>query len=117
MKYINYYRQMRLILIYDLPNVEEEEKRIAQRFHRDIKKLGFSMLQFSVYSKVLQNDTNYKQNLIKLNKIIPKYGSVIIFKVTEKQYQDMQYLTGVKNRFESIVGGRELVIFGGDHSD
>lgn len=114
MNYINYYKQMRLILIYDLPVVEEEERKVYQRFNRDLKKLGFSMLQFSVYSKVLQNDTSYKQLIIRLNRIIPKVGSVIIFKITEKQFQDMQYLTGAKNRYESIVGGRELVIFGGD---
>lgn len=114
MNYINYYKQMRLILIYDLPTVEEEERKIYQKFNKDIKKMGFSMLQFSVYTKVLQNDTSYSQNLIRLNKIIPKKGSIIIFKITEKQFQDMQYLTGTKNRYEALVGGRELVIFGGD---
>lgn len=114
MNYINYYKQMRLILIYDLPTVEEEERKIYQKFNKDIKKMGFSMLQFSVYTKVLQNDTSYSQNIIRLNRIIPKKGSIIIFKVTEKQFQDMLYLTGTKNKYESIVGGRELVIFGGD---
>ncbi len=114
MNYINYYKQMRLILIYDLPTVEEEDRKISQRFSKDIKRLGFNMLQYSVYTKVLQNDTSYKQNIIRLNKIIPKKGSIIVFKVTEKQFQDMQYLTGTMNRYETIVGGKELVIFGGD---
>lgn len=112
--HINYYKQMRLILIYDLPTVEEEDRKIYQRFSKDIKKMGFSMLQFSVYTKVLQNDTAYNQNIIRLNRIIPKKGSIIVFKVTEKQFQDMKYLTGTRNRYEAIVGGRELVIFGGD---
>lgn len=111
---INYYKQMRLILIYDLPVVEEEDRKIYQRFNKDIKKLGFMMLQYSVYSKVLQNDTSYKQNIIRLNNIIPKRGSIIVFKVTEKQFQDMIYLSGVKNRHEAVVGGNELVIFGGE---
>ena len=102
MNYINYYKQMRIILVYDLPVVEDEDRK------------GFIMLQFSVYTKVIQNDTSYKQNLLKLNKIIPKKGSIIVLKVTEKQFQDMKYLTGVKNRQEALVGGRELVIFGGD---
>ena len=114
MKYINYYRQMRLILIYDLPVTEPEDRRIYQKFSNSLKRIGFSMIQFSVYSKVIPNDTTYKQSIIKLNRIIPNKGSVIAFKITEKQYQDMIYLTGVKNRFETIVGGKELVIFGGE---
>jgi hypothetical protein len=26
----------------------------------------------------------------------------------------MQYLSGIRNKYETIVGGNELVIFGGD---
>lgn len=115
--YINYYKQMRLILIYDLPIQEDEDRRIYQRFNKNIKRLGFNMLQFSVYTKVLQNDTSYNQNVIRLNKIIPKKGNIIIFKLTEKQFQNMQYLTGTQNRYETLVGGKELVIFGGDFLD
>ena len=114
MNYINYYKQMRIILVYDLPVVEDEDRKIYHKFNNDINRMGFIMLQFSVYTKVIQNDTSYKQNLLKLNKIIPKKGSIIVLKVTEKQFQDMKYLTGVKNRQEALVGGRELVIFGGD---
>jgi CRISPR-associated protein Cas2 len=105
---------MRLILIYDLPTVEKEDRKIYEKFSKDIKRLGFRMLQLSVYTKVMQNDTSYKQNLIKLNKIIPKKGSIIVFKITEKQFQNMQYLSGIRNKYETIVGGNELVIFGGD---
>ena len=117
MQYVNLYKQMRLILIYDLPVVEENEKRIYSRFHRDITKLGFYMLQYSVYTKVIQNDTSLKQYRSKLEKIVPNAGSVIMIKITEKQYQDMIYLRGEKNQFDVLVGGRELVIFGGDMDD
>lgn len=112
MDYINYYKQMRVLLIYDLPVEEERDRRTYTRFHKNLLSLGFYMLQFSVYTKVIQNDTSYKQLSLKLEKIIPNKGSVITIKITEKQYQDMVYLTGQKNKFDMIVGGKELIIFG-----
>lgn len=112
MDYINYYKQMRIILIYDLPVVQEEDRKIYLRFHKSLITFGFYMLQFSVYTKVIQNDSSFKQLANKLNRIIPNKGNVIILKVTEKQYQDMIYLTGEKNKFDMLVGGKELVVFG-----
>lgn len=114
MEYVNLYKQMRLILIYDLPVDDEIERRSYSRFHRDITRLGFYMLQYSVYSKVIQNDTSFKQYFYKLERIIPKKGSIILLKVTERQYQDMIYLQGEKNKFDILVGGKEFVVFGGD---
>ncbi len=114
MLYINLYRQMRLILLYDLPVKNEDDRKIYNYFHTNIIKLGFYMLQYSIYIKVINNDTSLKQYLYKIEKIIPKKGNIIIMKITEKQYQDMIYLRGEKNKFESIVGGKEFVIFGGD---
>ncbi len=117
MQYINLYKQMRLILIYDLPVYDEENRKIYSKFHRNIIRLGFYMLQYSVYSKVIQNDTSMKQYLFKLERIIPKVGNIVVLKITEKQYQDMIYLRGDKNKFDMLVGGKELVIFGGDYCD
>lgn len=114
MDYINYYKQMRILLIYDLPMEEEKDRRIYNKFHKDIISLGFYMLQFSVYTKVIQNETTFKQQYTKLRKLIPSKGNIIILKITEKQYQDMIYLTGERNKYDLLVGGKELVIFGDD---
>jgi CRISPR-associated protein Cas2 len=114
---ISNYKQMRLLLIYDLPMAEEKDQKIYNKFHNNLKKNGFYMFQYSVYIKVLTNDTAFKQIQIKLQNIIPKKGNIIIFKLTEQQFQNMIYLRGEKNLFEVIVGGKELVIFGGDEYD
>ncbi|HHW68737.1 MAG TPA: CRISPR-associated endonuclease Cas2 [Tenericutes bacterium] len=117
MNYINNYRQMRLILIYDLPTIDEIDRKIYNKFHNQLKKNGFYMLQYSVYIKVLSNDSSFTQIHNKLQKIVPKKGSVIAFKLTEKQFQSMLYLRGEQNLYETIVGGNELVIFKGDEDD
>ena len=102
---------MRIILIYDLPVKEEIDRKIYARFHKSIISLGFYMLQYSVYTKIIQNDSSYKQQITKIEKIIPTKGNIIILRITEKQYQDMTYLTGEKNKYDLLVGGRELVVF------
>lgn len=48
---------------------------------------------------------------------MPDKGHIIIFKITEKQYSEMIYLIGIKNKFETIVGKNELVVFGDDIND
>jgi len=114
MEYVNYYKQMRLLLIYDLPMIDDEDRKIYQRFHNKLISIGFNMLQYSIYSKVVQNDQAYKQLISKINKILPQKGNIAIIKITEKQYEDMIYLRGEQNRFDAIIGGKELIIFGGD---
>lgn len=117
MKYISNYKQMRLILIYDLPMQEDLDRKIYEKFHKKLTTLGFNMLQYSVYSKVIRNDDGYKQIKQKTEEIIPKKGKIIIFKITENQYQNMIYLRGEQNKFDVLVGNKELVVFKGESSD
>lgn len=108
------YRKMRVLIIYDLPMVEADDRRDYSNFVKKLKKEGFYMLQYSVYVKVLVNDSEYKRLIQRIPYIIPKKGNIIILKVTEKQYQDMIYLSGEKNRYDLFVGSKQLILFGGD---
>lgn len=114
---ISDYRKMRALLIYDLPSVEKEDIKEYNRFHKEIQKVGFYMLQFSVYVKVLTNESEYEKITKKVNAIIPKKGSIILIRLTEKQYNEMKYLHGEKNKYDSIVGSNEVIIIGGDVDD
>ena len=104
---------MRMFLFFFLPTVDEEDQRIYQKFHKQLIKLGFYMLQYSVYIKVIQNDLSYKQYINKIDSILPQKGNIAIIKLTEKQYENMVYLRGEQNKFDILVGGRELIVFGG----
>lgn len=111
---INNYRQMRAIIIYDLPMINDEDRRTYTLFRKNLMKLGFYMIQYSVYTKVLQNESSYLKICNKVKSFIPDKGHIIIFKITEKQFSDMIYLSGIRNKYETIVGGNELIVFGGD---
>ena len=73
------------------------------------------MLQYSVYVKSLTNQSEYDRISKKISQIIPNKGNVIIMKLTDKQYNDMIYLKGEKNRFDVLVGSINVVYFGGDN--
>lgn len=108
------YRKMRAILMYDLPSVEKDDVVVYNRFIKDIKKCGFYMLQFSVYVKSLTNQEDYNRLLNRIKKFIPRKGSIVIIRLTEKQYSDMVYLNGESNTFDSIVGSKNIVMIGGN---
>lgn len=111
---ISDYRKMRAIILFDLPSVEKQDMANNQKFMKKLKKIGFYMLQFSVYTKVLINQSEYDRIIKKVKQIIPNKGNIIILKLTDKQYNDMIYLNGEKNKYDSIVGLNNVVYFGGD---
>lgn len=111
---ISDYRKMRIIILFDLPSVEKEDISNNQKFVKKLKKIGFYMLQYSVYTKVLINYSEYDRIVKKIDQIIPNKGNIIILKLTDKQYNDMVYISGEKNKYDSIVGSKYVVYFGGD---
>jgi len=111
---ISDYRKMRAVVLFDLPSVEKKDISNNQKFIKKLKKIGFYMLQFSVYTKVLINQSEYDRIIKKVKQIIPNKGNIIILKLTEKQYNEMIYLNGEKNKYDSIVGLNNVVYFGGD---
>lgn len=114
MKIENEYRKMRIILLFDLPSVEKEDIAINTKFVKNLKRIGFNMLQYSVYTKALLNYSDFERVMKKIKQYIPKKGNIILFKMTEKQYNDMIYLRGEKNQYELLVGSNNVIYIGGD---
>ncbi|MEI3527725.1 MAG: CRISPR-associated endonuclease Cas2 [Bacilli bacterium] len=65
---------MRAIILFDLPSVEKQDIANNQKFIKKLKKIGFYMLQFSVYTKVLINQSEYDRIIKKLNKLYQTRG-------------------------------------------
>ncbi len=94
------YKYMRSVLFFDLPVFEPKRRKEAQRFARNLKKLGFYMLQESVYVKMNMDDYYTEQTEKAVKAIRPPEGSIMILNVTEKQFQSMKIILG---EFESDV--------------
>ncbi len=75
-----------LFVCFDLPVIEKEEMRQANAFRKNLLKLGYCMLQNSIYvrSCVTYEKTEKFINMIK--SIAPTTGSVNVFYVTDRQW-------------------------------
>ena len=102
---------MRMIVIFDLPVKAKEEMSEANKFRNNLKKKGFIMIQFSVYSRFCRNDTEYCKYLRRIKAISPKNkGEIRIFGLTEIQYQKMYLISSKKKSDEELLSINPLII-------
>ncbi|MFM1514287.1 CRISPR-associated endonuclease Cas2 [Helcococcus ovis] len=87
---------MRILLFFDLPNITLEDKKEYRNFRKFLIKEGFFMMQESVYCKLLLNQTTLRTIKDRIYKNKPKEGLIQFIAITEKQYQSMEYVIGVK---------------------
>lgn len=106
------YRYMRQLVFFDLPTETATDKREYRKFRKFLINEGFIMLQYSVYSKLALNDTQAATVMRNLDKNRPPKGSIIVLKVTEKQFAGMKYLLGDKDG--SVANSDSRVIFLGE---
>ncbi len=85
---------MRMLLFFDLPMVESQDRREYARFHKYLIKSGFVMLQQSVYVKLLLNSTAVAMIAEHVRKNKPPKGLIQIITITEKQYARMEFILG-----------------------
>ena len=104
-------RFMRLLVFFDLPVVSKEDRRIYQRFRKFLIADGYDMLQFSVYSRIVNGEDGVDKHLKRLGKNIPGKGSVRFLQITERQYAAMKLLVGQRTIKEKKVGTSQLLIF------
>lgn len=85
---------MRAILFFDLPVEKVSQQRAYRHFVKDIKKLGFYMLQKSVYVKMGIDIQAIDSVIEKIKRIIPEEGDISILTITEKQFASIELLLG-----------------------
>lgn len=103
------YRFMRVIVFFDLPTETLEDKREYRKFHKLLIKNGFSMMQESVYCRMLITQSAGRAVLDTIRKNRPSSGVVQVMTVTEKQFAGMEYITG-EHHSEVIESDERLII-------
>ncbi len=88
------YRFMRVIVFFDLPSVTSQEKRMYTRFRKHLIKMGFIMLQQSVYAKLALNMTAAEVLMKNVRQHRPTEGVIQMLTITEKQFSKMEYVLG-----------------------
>lgn len=83
------YRIMWMLVLFDLPVVESQERKAANRFRLYLKDLGFSMSQFSVYARFTSGKEAVAAYIRKIEAALPPSGKVSILQFTDKQYENI----------------------------
>lgn len=95
---------MRLIVLFDLPVKSKPSRKRYQQFHKFLIKDGYTMMQFSVYSRITDGLDGVEKHLNRLRANVPSKGNVRVMTVTEKQYASMIFLVGKPSHQEENVG-------------
>ena len=90
------YRFMRVIVFFDLPVLTESNRREYRTFRKFLIKSGFMMVQESVYCKLAQNSSVADIMVDNIKKNKTPEGLVQVLRVTEKQYNKMDFIVGEK---------------------
>lgn len=97
------FRYMRVFVFFDLPTLTVSDRRTYRNFRKHLVQNGFIMMQESVYSKITLNATAAKSVIENIKKNAPEKGSVMLMIVTEKQYANIEYITGeFKSEFITV---------------
>ena len=106
------YRYMRLLLMFDMPTDTASDRKAYRKFRKFLINEGFIMHQFSVYSKILLNDTANNAMLARLKQNNPQRGLITLLNVTEKQFSRMIYLHGEQDN--RVANSDERIVFLGE---
>lgn len=104
------YRIIWMFAMFDLPVDTKQHRKDYAQFRKTLLKLGFTMLQFSVYAKHLQSEDAAKHlgNIVGL--AVPPKGQVRLLTVTDRQFGKMDVYFG-KKRSEPEKEPEQLVLF------
>ena len=91
---INAYHVVWLFVFFDLPTHTKVSRKKYSEFRKELMADGFTMLQFSVYTRHCPSKENADVHIKRVEKITPTEGHLSIMQVTDKQYSQIINLIG-----------------------
>ncbi len=99
------------IVMFDLPTLTANDKREYRIFRKKLIALGYYFLQGSVYIKKHYSNEQMKTMLKKVKLLAPIKGDLIVFTLTEKQFeQSFNRILGKEKIFETIMSTSDKII-------
>ncbi len=80
---------MWMLVLFDLPVVEKEERKSATAFRNFLLDNGFEMLQYSIYTKVFSGKDACEKYYKLIERRLPKGGKVDVLTITDRQYTNI----------------------------
>lgn len=107
---LNAYRVMWTLVMYDLPTETKKQRKVAARFRKELMKDGFTMFQFSMYTRHSPSSENADVHKNRVKKNLPELGKIGILQITDKQFGQMEIFYGAKP-VEVQKGPQQLELF------
>ncbi len=83
---ISAYRIMWIFVFFDLPTETKKQRKEYSEFRKFLLTEGFSMMQYSVYTRHCISREFMEAKLGRIQMKLPRYGKVTIMQVTDKQF-------------------------------
>ena len=87
---------MWVLVFFDLPTLTKKERKIAQKFRKELLHDGFGMLQLSIYARHCSSRENADVHIMRVKRQLPELGHVVIMCITDKQFGMMEVFIGRK---------------------
>ena len=106
---LNRYELMWMLVLFDLPVVEKKERKAATDFRNFLLDHGFSMVQYSIYTKLFSGKDACEKYYRLISRNLPSEGKVDILTITDKQYENIiSYKAGSKTQKKTQ---KQLLLF------
>lgn len=93
---LNAYHIMWVFAFFDLPVVTKSQRRKATLFRKGLEKIGFTMMQYSVYTRHCASRESAEVHVKRIESMVPDEGHVSVLRITDKQYGDIINFLGKK---------------------
>lgn len=97
--------------MFDLPTGTKAEKKGYTDFRKFLCDDGYTMEQFSVYSRPVLSRDSADAHIARLRSHIPPAGHVVAFQMTEKQYSSRLVLAGQRRKREADIADQLTLVF------
>lgn len=87
------YRVMWVFVFFDLPTYTSLERKVASGFRQSLLKDGFSMFQYSIYTRHCASAENAAVHVRRVKSMLPDEGEVVIMTITDKQFGMMEHFS------------------------
>jgi CRISPR-associated protein Cas2 len=103
-------RSMWVVAMFDLPTNTPAERKAYARFRKTLLDDGFTMMQYSVYSRHCASIENAEMHVNRMGTHVPSEGEVRFMTITDRQYGRIRVFVG-KKRQPSAASPSQLEFF------
>ena len=88
------YRSMWIMAMFDLPTDTKAARKAYTNFRGALLDDGFTMMQFSVYTRHCASEENAEVHEVRVRACLPDDGEVRVIVITDKQFERMKIFRG-----------------------